>query len=73
VELDRSVTGSAGEQPQPQLDLLGLPTSPTLLATRPREASDVVSQPRPFRVGQTLVEMGSGQVFLHEVLHLIAP
>ena len=64
---------SAGEKAQPQLDLLGLTTGPVRVAAGASQPDDVLGQTLTLGIGEPLVEMGSGQVFVHELLHVSAP
>ena len=57
----------------PELDLLGLPTSPVRVPAGASQPDDVLGQTLAFSVREPLVEMGSGQVFVHELLHVSAP
>jgi len=67
------VVRSAGEQSQPELDLLCVLTGPALLPARSRQSQDVQAQSFSLGLGQLLLEMSTSQVFMHELLHLSTP
>ncbi|WP_345714996.1 hypothetical protein [Angustibacter luteus] len=74
VEHDRARSSwSASQQAQPELDLLGVPTSLALLLAGTGQPQDVQAESLTFSVGEPLVEMGTSQVFMHELLHLSTP
>jgi hypothetical protein len=60
-------TGSAVEQPQPELRAVQLPTGPTGLPAGPGDPEDVVGEPLALSLRQPLLEMGSGEVLVQEV------